>query len=905
MKSPELLPHQQSAVNVINKQIIIGTKRLLISMPPGTGKANTIMGVIDELQTVINNHVLKILLITSNTALQQQLLFLLKEDQQKYDIVHNANNLYGDRPQIGVCTVQSLMNKDDKMRPSGASSHLDVIIALEIGPDTPSLKIILSNYPKAIQIAFVNNPVKSEWFGEPVWIYTLSEAVKDHVLNSFIVKQFVLDSSDTNVKYDQIMHNQTYIDNAVKYFLSEIKAQRAIVYCPSVDFATRFADELNRIESGVAITIHAGIHLGERRRIIRSYEADERPIVLCTASVLGDFKELASTRTIAIFKKTSSPTELLDMLIPCILPYTAKEQGIVLDFAGLQELFKSLQIDNTVEVRESGEQYFKKADIRFRDKKDIEGVLGVDELAEELAEIITMMPAEQGSMIGIFGKWGRGKTFLIDLTWKILKAKNKINKVDFHAWKYQDTPATWAYLYECLTEAYSKPDINNKILNWCVGVWRIFCLNIKRKGPWPILKFMAIISAGIIAGILSKELFRQLNDNLETWLNGLGISLISFTTAYALFVSVKKEYSSKAKDLFIKYSTKHSFKEHLGIQAEIQKETLTLLKTWIPEKKLKDRKVILFVEDIDRCNEIKIIQIIDSLRVLLEDPEIAKRIVIVTAVDERMLKLAIKMKYHALVSLDKADDGKESDKLKALNSMVNEYIDKLFIAGLKLGNLSLTESDEFFLALTKVDRTEEKTNSLADILTEDRNREYARYSQQIRDNELDQSIIDAELSNYDDGVYEEPDFATDFLQGSQSLVQHSEAGTSDEDTVSRKLGNEEINILRLGIAKYKNVTPRQIRVFYYRYLIAKNLLIRRYVRLNRTNVWQTPDNCRIVANLIVAYTINDKDDILDQHLISSLENQQETQKVELMNQTMINSFDYQQLLKVLSIVIAY
>ena len=35
--------------------------------------------------------------------------------------------------------------------------------------------------------------------------------------------------------------------------------------------------------------------------------------------------------------------------------------------------------------------------------------------------------------------------------------------------------------------------------------------------------------------------------------------------------------------------------------------------------------VLIFVDDLDRCNEVKIIQLIDSLRVMLDDPEIAQK----------------------------------------------------------------------------------------------------------------------------------------------------------------------------------------------------------------------------------------------------------------------------------------
>ncbi len=76
------------------------------------------------------------------------------------------------------------------------------------------------------------------------------------------------------------------------------------------------------------------------------------------------------------------------------------------------------------------------------------------------------------------------------------------------------------------------------------------------------------------------------------------------------------------------YSNKMSFQKYLGLQAEIQKEIVFLFKTWIPPNKIFDTKILLFVDDIDRCDENRVIQVVDSLKVMLEDLEISKRLII-------------------------------------------------------------------------------------------------------------------------------------------------------------------------------------------------------------------------------------------------------------------------------------
>ena len=59
-------------------------------------------------------------------------------------------------------------------------------------------------------------------------------------------------------------------------------------------------------------------------------------------------------------------------------------------------------------------------------------------------------------MLGIFGPWGRGKTYFFRQIKDLLKKRTREDEtikykiIEFNAWKYQDTPAIWAYLYETI-----------------------------------------------------------------------------------------------------------------------------------------------------------------------------------------------------------------------------------------------------------------------------------------------------------------------------------------------------------------------------------------------------------------------------------------------------------------------
>src|SRR5262249_27654199 len=128
-------------------------------------------------------------------------------------------------------------------------------------------------------------------------------------------------------------------------------------------------------------------------------------------------------------------------------------------------------------------------------------------------------------------------------------------------------------------------------------------------------------------------------------------------------------------------------KEHIG------KEPVRAAKKCSPDR------VFLFIDDIDRCSEDKIIQIVDYIRVLLHDKEIQDRITVLAAIDERILLHAIQNKYKDFI------ENKDNDA--TYKELCREYMDKLFLAGLKLGPLTEQEKRQIVDGFTDMDTSHE------------------------------------------------------------------------------------------------------------------------------------------------------------------------------------------------------
>lgn len=368
--------------------------------------------------------------------------------------------------------------------------------------------------------------------------------------------------------------------------------------------------------------------------------------------------------------------------------------------------------------------------------------------------------------------------------------KNSAYKyVKFHAWKYQDTSAIWAYLYENLSNKYLGE-------NWFLKPFKRIWLNIIRKG-WDNLKVTSILAfLFLVILMVYKNVMSEGNSSFDD-LNLTEILGIVFGSLGSLIVLIYRKYGQEARSIIKRYTKEISFKEALGLQAEIQKEVVCLVKSWFWlddllrrykwTKKLfigadkKEKRILLFVDDLDRCSEDKMILLIDAMRVMLEHPEISKKIIIVTAVDDEKLKLAIRNKYAQFLRTFPEDDKKEK-----FQKLEEEYMDKLFISGIKLAEITADERAEFFnnLVKGKVSKNLESEN--------------------YEGNEDSHDGDGDSKTNGDDATIIEGDKSTELEEYEISF--------------------QEKEILESQIKSMSEATPRQIRIYYYRYLLGKSIL---------------------------------------------------------------------------------
>ena len=78
----------------------------------------------------------------------------------------------------------------------------------------------------------------------------------------------------------------------------------------------------------------------------------------------------------------------------------------------------------------------------------------------------------------------------------------------------------------------------------------------------------------------------------------------------------------------------------LGIQNDLEQDLVSLINFIVRKKDLKEKQIILYVDDIDRCESSKMLEIVNSLRLILEHRNIQKRLIVICSVDANKLKNA-------------------------------------------------------------------------------------------------------------------------------------------------------------------------------------------------------------------------------------------------------------------------
>jgi hypothetical protein len=108
-----------------------------------------------------------------------------------------------------------------------------------------------------------------------------------------------------------------------------------------------------------------------------------------------------------------------------------------------------------------------------------------------------------------------------------------------------------------------------------------------------------------------------------------------------------------------------------------------------------NRRVLLVVDDLDRCHPDQLLEIVECLQLFLDDVEVKKRLKVVMLIEEDVLRHALQSKYAKMFSPQADSD----DQSRLVDHIVTENLEKLFLLWLRLEKLDSAEINEVFCSV--------------------------------------------------------------------------------------------------------------------------------------------------------------------------------------------------------------
>jgi hypothetical protein len=268
--------------------------------------------------------------------------------------------------------------------------------------------------------------------------------------------------------------------------------------------------------------------------------------------------------------------------------------------------------------------------------------LGFDDYATSFAEIIQYSSAQFA--IGIFGEWGSGKTTLMRAILDELKEQDDIVTVWFNAWRYEGEPNLIVPILDTLREA--------------LAAWE--------PGGEPDPRARRAASA---IGRAAKALLAGFS--VSTNLPGLGLSLDREKV-----LSELRETGDEAAD------EPQSF-YHAGFNA--MKEAVADFTLDDPGERNKvSRRIVIFVDNLDRCLPSNALQVLESLKVMFDLPGF----IFVAGMAQSVIDQAVRLKYR---EIDGGDDAK----------LGRDYSKKLFQVPFGLPRIQTDQLPDYFNSLVE------------------------------------------------------------------------------------------------------------------------------------------------------------------------------------------------------------
>lgn len=304
--------------------------------------------------------------------------------------------------------------------------------------------------------------------------------------------------------------------------------------------------------------------------------------------------------------------------------------------------------------------------------------LGYKVFANALGDLISHESTTTPLTIGICARWGRGKSVLLNYIKDRIDELNGTDKfvdclcIDFNAWKYTKSEQLWAEFYTKVLE-----EVESDLNWWNKTKFRryFFSRNNPKLYNLTLLSLaLTLYSSLILFGFYQLPLIVQLVLTTK-WFGLISFWTPIITSLTAILTIIWKRTRSVPKQIFWK-SYLPKFKEALGVQHEIFK-SFEIVCDWL--RMPGNKRICVFIDDIDRCQPDEILQVIESIKLLLD----SENFVFILAMDPKIVRHAIGESYEFISK-------RKSEKER----LGREYLEKIIQIPFHLPQLTYKELNQ-------------------------------------------------------------------------------------------------------------------------------------------------------------------------------------------------------------------
>lgn len=251
--------------------------------------------------------------------------------------------------------------------------------------DESSWRAIMKYFSPAIQLGLTATPKRTinadtyNYFGEPVYVYSLKEGINDGFLTPFKVKQIdttideYLFTSDDTVLEGEIEEGKRYTEAEmnriieikereeyrVKIFISLInQSEKTLVFCATQLHALAIRDLINQYAESKnpnychRVTAHDG-KLGEQH--LRDFQDNEKsiPTILTTSQKLSTGVDAPEVRNIVLLRPVNSMIEFKQIIGRGTRLFDGKDYFTIYDFVKAHHHFSDPEWDGEPEEPET------------------------------------------------------------------------------------------------------------------------------------------------------------------------------------------------------------------------------------------------------------------------------------------------------------------------------------------------------------------------------------------------------------------------------------------------------------------------------------------------------------------------------------------------------------------------